>query len=329
MVGGGLFEKEFKQVRSLCIFLFLFNSFALPFTVWSEYSSHMEYLKKYPDSNLGPFVFQFGADPLLLISSLFLFFIAINQMGTERARGMMDFTLSLPYKRSKIFTIKWALVLGIILSSTIISLILTGSYIEWFEIEVSQPTFNYYFTLFSTLTMIYTLTLAAGTLTGTPFAQGLTAISASILPLLFTLVLTMNADAFGGFSYAEMEKWFEFGYLITPALQFFRWTVFQEVASIYPFYFLIPGGMAILFFIAGYFSFLKHPNERNGNFFLWKQLNLPVQLIVILLGVLGFSAVGYGSSNESFTGYLIGAVIGAAIGIILSYYLIYKKTKQA
>lgn len=329
MVGGGLFEKEFKQVRSLCIFLFLFNSFALPFTVWSEYSSRMEYLKKYPDSNLEPFVFQFDGGPLLLISSMFLFFIAINQMGTERARGMMDFTLSLPYKRSKIFLVKWALVFGIILSSTLISFILTVSYLEWFEIAVSQPTFNYYFTLFSTLVMVYTLTLAAGTLTGTPFAQGLTAISASILPLLFTLVLTMNAEAFGGFSYDEMEKWFEFGYLITPALQFFGWRVFQEVASIYPFYFLIPGGMAILFFIVGYFSFIKHPNERNGNFFLWKQLNLPVQIIVILLGVLGFSAVGYGFSNESFTGYIIGAVIGAAIGIILSYYVIYKKTKQA
>jgi acetoin utilization transport system permease protein len=329
MVGGGLFEKEFKQVRSLCIFLFLFNSFALPFTVWSEYSSYLDFLKKYPDSNLEPFVFQFGADPHLLISSMFLFFIAINQMGTERARGMMDFTLSLPYKRSKIFLVKWALVFGIILSSTLISFILTGSYLEWFEIAVSQPTFNYYFTLFSTLAMVYTLTLAAGTLTGTPFAQGLTAVSAAILPLLFALVLTMNADAFGNFTYEEMEKWFEFGYLITPALQFFGWRIFQDVSSIYPFYFLIPGGMAILFFFVGYFSFIKHPNERNGNFFLWKQLNLPVQIIVILLGVLGFSAVGYGSSNESFTGYLIGAVIGAAIGIILSYYLIYKKTKQA
>ncbi|MCM3596638.1 hypothetical protein M4D55_12710 [Metabacillus idriensis] len=329
MVGGGLFEKEFKQVRTLFLFLFIFNSFALPFTIWTQYSSHVELLKKYPDYTSEPFVIQFGADPLLFISTLFLFFIAINQMGTERAKGMMDFTLALPYKRSKIFFVKWVLAIGIIVFSTLISLILSGSYIEWHDIAVSQPLFNYYFIYFSSLTMFYTLTLSAGALTGTPFAQGLTAISASVLPLLFTFVIAMNVQAFSNVYYPEMEMWYEAGYLFTPALQFFGGTAFQEIPYTYRYYFLIPGGMAALFYLIGYFSFIRHPNERNGNFFLWKQLNLPVQIIVILLGVLGFSSIGYGISNESFTGYILGAVIGAAVSIILGYYLIYKKTKQA
>ncbi|MGG4488629.1 ABC transporter permease [Metabacillus idriensis] len=329
MVGGGLFEKEFKQVRTLFLFLFIFNSFALPFAIWSQYSSYMEFLKKHPTYTLEPFVIRFGEDPILFISTLFLFFIAINQMGTERAKGIMDFTLALPYKRSKIFFVKWILAIGIIVFSTLISLILSGSYIEWHDIAVSEPLLNYYFIYFSSLTMFYTLTLSAGALTGTPFAQGLTAISASVLPLLFTFVVGMNVEAFKVVSYPEMEKLYEAGYLLTPALQFFGGTFFREIASAYRFYFAIPGSMAIIFYLIGYFSFIKHPNERNGNFFLWKQLNFPVQLIVILLGVLGFSSFGYGIANESFTGYILGAIIGAAVSVILGYYLIYKKTKQS
>ncbi|MGM0920763.1 MAG: hypothetical protein ACQEWW_06030 [Bacillota bacterium] len=328
MVGGGLFEKEFKQVRSLFLFLLIFNSFAGPFAVWSQYSSYMEFVKNNPGYMPEPFVFQFGADPILFISSLFVFFIAINQMGTERAKGIMDFTLALPYARSQIFFVKWILAFGIILFSTLISLILSGSYIEWHDIAVSQPLFNYYFIYFSSLTMFYTLTLSAGALTGTPFAQGLTAISASVLPLLFTLVITMNVQAFSNEAYVEMEKWYNAGFLLTPALQFFAGTIFfQDNPYEYRYYFLIPGSMAILFYFIGYFSFIKHPNERNGNFFLWNQLNLPVQMIVILLGVLGFSSIGYGSSGN-FSGYIIGALIGAVISILLGYYLIYKKSKQ-
>lgn len=329
MVGGGLFEKEFKQVRSLFLFLVIFNSFAVPFSVWSQYSGHMELVKKYPDYTPEPFVFQFGADPLLFISSLFVFFIAINQIGTERAKGIMDFTLSLPYKRSKIFFVKWALAFGMIVLSTLISLILTGSYIEWHNIAVSQPLFSYYFLYFSSLVMFYTLTLSAGALTGTPFAQGLTAISASVLPLLFTFVITRNIRAFSNDSYVEIEKWYDAGYLLTPAIQFFGGIIFRDIPSEYRYYYLIPGCMAILFYLIGHFSFIKHPNERNGNFFLWKELNLPVQMIIILLGVLGFSLIGYGTSSGNFSGYIIGALIGAAISILLGYYLIYKKSKQA
>ncbi|POO72227.1 ABC transporter permease, partial [Bacillus subtilis] len=73
-------------------------------------------------------------------------------------------------------------------------------------------------------------------------------------------------------------------------------------------------------------SFVKLSNERNGYFFLWKPLDRPVQIIVIIIGIMGFGYFGF-SASESFTGYLIGMAAGAVIGFLISYFAIYKKTK--
>jgi acetoin utilization transport system permease protein len=86
--------------------------------------------------------------------------------------------------------------------------------------------------------------------------------------------------------------------------------------------------IAALFFIIGFYTFIKHPFERNGSFFLWKGMERPIQVVVILIGILGFSSFGFLSSAENtMVGYFIGAAIGAVIGFIVSYFVIYKKKK--
>lgn len=77
------------------------------------------------------------------------------------------------------------------------------------------------------------------------------------------------------------------------------------------------------FYIIGYISFVKLSNERNGYFFLWKPLNRPVQIIVIIIGIMGFGYFGF-TASESFAGYLIGMCTGAVIGFLISYFAIYK-----
>lgn len=84
--------------------------------------------------------------------------------------------------------------------------------------------------------------------------------------------------------------------------------------------------MTIIFYIIGYISFVKMSNERNGYFFLWKPLNRPVQIIVIIIGIMGFGYFGF-TASESFAGYLIGMGTGAVIGFLISYFAIYKKMK--
>jgi acetoin utilization transport system permease protein len=85
--------------------------------------------------------------------------------------------------------------------------------------------------------------------------------------------------------------------------------------------------MSALFIIIGFFPFSKHPFEGNGAFFLWKWMEEPIQFIVILLGILGFSSFGYLSSENIMMGYFIGAAVGAIIGFLVSYFVIYKKKK--
>lgn len=91
--------------------------------------------------------------------------------------------------------------------------------------------------------------------------------------------------------------------------------------------YIFPLLVTVISYLIGHVAFVKHPSERNGYFFVWKWLNLPVQILVTLLGILGFSWFGYASGNESLVGYVIGALLGAAIGFLLGYFLIYKKKK--
>lgn len=90
-----------------------------------------------------------------------------------------------------------------------------------------------------------------------------------------------------------------------------------------PNYLVIPAVMSIIFYLIGYISFVKLSNERNGYFFLWKALDRPVQVIVIIIGILGFGYFGFATS-ESFVGYLLGMAAGAVIGFFISYFAIYK-----
>lgn len=90
---------------------------------------------------------------------------------------------------------------------------------------------------------------------------------------------------------------------------------------------LIPAVMSVVFYLIGYVSFLKHPNERNGRFFLWRKLERPVQLLVIAFAVMGFGVFGYGVTDTMF-GYLAGIIIGAVIGFFISYFTVYRKTKH-
>ncbi|MEK3807567.1 hypothetical protein MHB63_13685 [Bacillus sp. FSL H8-0547] len=329
MVVRALFLKEFRQIRVLLVLFFILNAFFLPYRIWSEYTGHQNMLKEYPEMSSASFVYPLGDDLLLILSSVFLFFIAIAQMGTERARGTMDYTLGLPFKRTEIYLVKSASVLIAILLSSLISLVLSGIYTETAGVALSEPLMDYYSELFFCLVMVYCLTFAAGSLTGTPFAQGLTALSTGSLPFLFTFVLFNHVEGLGLYSYVEMEKFINAGCLMTPFLPMMSWTFYKEITDGMPLYFLIQASMGVIFFTVGLVAFLHHPNERNGNFFLWKQLNLPVLLLVFVLGVLGFSSMGYHMSANGMTGLATGAAAGAAVSLLLGYFLIYKKTKHS
>jgi acetoin utilization transport system permease protein len=255
--------------------------------------------------------------------------LAITQMGGERGKGVLDFQLTLPYSRGEMFITKLTLGLFYIITSIVISFSLTG-----FILEFSQAQHGYfsqfYIHLIVTVIMSYTITLAVGSFTGNLFAQGLTALGIAVLPFFLFLILSTH----GAIVYSE---WLNranspFDQIIDKIVQFapiyyaFYGDLFAQYENLHVW---IPLWFSLMFTIIGYFAFIHQPYERNGNFFLWMQLNRPVQLLVIIIGVLGFGAFGYYSSGESTGGYLVGAIVGATVGFIFSYFTIFRKSKRS
>lgn len=329
MVRKGLLQIEWNQQKWPLLVSFLFISLFVPVNLFIDYKSwEMDAYKS------GYFDVTFGGSMsfFLVISVGFAVTIAISQLGGERAKGNFDYYLTLPYSRGEMFMSKVVVGLLTLLTGIMLSYSLTGMVLLY-----SNAHSMYFHSFFGYLTIVvlmtYLLTLSAGSITGNVFAQGLTAFSVSILPVVLTFVIAMNIEVLN-------ERFFR-------THNFYLERMMEQVVGFSPVFYILYGGIAfgpaewekvnlwvpafytLLFFIIGYVSFIKQPYERNGNFFLWSGLNRPVQLLVMVIAILGFSGFVFFSSNHSFGGYVIGAIIGAVIGLVVTKFTIFKKTKNA
>ncbi|KAA6481638.1 ABC transporter permease [Bacillus swezeyi] len=323
MVDRGLLYKEWKQHQALFLVVFFLLFLSTPFSIINDYFSYqscMEYYSNdcqfYFDYSLGGSLQFFWAPGVLL---------AIVQLGLERSKGVLDFTLSLPYSRSQVYHTKFlmggmvlvgAQLLGYLLSKLLFIFLQPGR-VDFFD--------HYMIGSIVISLMAYALVMAAGAITGNIFAQLLTSFSVTILPFLILVLPVLNLEVIIGhelflerFPIVDNPIW---QYLIPIIYVDPHWV--QESKYIL----LIPAAMCMLFYLIGFFSFIYHPSERSGSFFLWKQLDRPIQVLVIILGVLAFGYAGY-STSQSLFGYVIGMIIGAIIGFLISYFAIYKKTKH-
>lgn len=307
MVAKGFVQKEWLQNKSG------FWAVLILLSIYTPASLFIKYLSKGDQ----PFVFYtdtFGIAPFLV------FILAVSQMGMERGKGIVDFTLSLPYNRGAIFFIKWSMGVLAILLSISLNFMITLILLDTTHAE-HGPLVGWYGLMLISLVMLYTLTFAAGALTGTALAQTVVAISAAILPLLVIGVTLANISIFFQsfyFDYVNLE-WIFYITPVTYAGFFFD----EPYGNIF-----YPLFMTVIFYFIGYFSYIKHPNERTGSFFLWKQLEIPIHILVILIGILSFSVFGYIISDETISGYVMGAVFGAVIAFFISYMLIFKSAKN-
>ncbi|MFY4774496.1 ABC transporter permease subunit [Metabacillus sp. RGM 3146] len=319
MIGTGLFLKEWKQNKAVIFLLWLVLVVEVPFRIWSAYSSHLQLLKL--NQPVDPvFAFNFSHNSFIGISMYALIIFPILQLGIERSRGTFDFSLSLPYSRRRLFMTKWLNGVLSIIIPVLISYLLSAAIFQFTHAKVTG--FHDYYLLYpSCLLMFYTLIFAAGCLTGTSFAQGLVAFSVMVLPVLFFTLLMANVNVFThGASYIELDNQYKWVLKYSPSNSL----IFNGEGFASP---VVPLVYTVIFSLIAYFSFVKQPIERNGYFFLWKGINHPVQIIVILLGVMGFGSAGYSFSSGQYYGYFIGVLIGAAIGLAIGYFLIYQKFK--
>lgn len=324
MVAGELMIKETKQNLLSISLAFLFISFAVPVRFllgYMNYKSDKKMLShgELPDNfmiNFSDYV-SFESTAFVFLMAFFVISLAINQLGTERSKGTLEFTLSLPFSRATIYFTKWISGLFIILGGSIVSIALTRLFMFATNLKI-ESYFDKYFYLISMLLMIYTLTLAAGTLTGTSFAQGLVTLTVMFLPYILMTLFIIHIYTFYNPSAQTIGK-------ITRFLSMNMYIGNDEKFPMFKLMF--PLVITVISYAIGHFSFIKHPIERNGYFFIWKQLNLPVQLIVITVGIMGFGAFGSYTNSNQIVGYLIGGCFGALLGLLLGYLLIYRKGK--
>lgn len=327
MVKRQLLYKEWKQSELTFILVMLVAALATPFAFLMEYSSFQTCLNDTECIVDSPrFSYFFNTDAFLSLSWLMGLFFAVIQLGFERNKGHMDFTLSLPFSRSAIYHTKFFLGAGIIAVVHAVSFILTYLLILGLNPLETSGFHNGYVISLVTSLMFYSLFFAAGTLTGSSISQAIVGFSTAFLPFLVIGLPLVHLDFIMKTSGSWVDK--SFTYLLSPIspITYITMHPFQQA---YPYWFtgeefIIPIVMMVLFYLIGLISFIKHPIERNGRFFLYSNMDRPIQIMVIVFGVLGFGWFGFTSDNSIF-GYIAGMLIGGVVGALTSYFLIYRK----
>lgn len=320
MVDNEMLRKEMNKNWVLLLVTNLAIGLVIPVQIWIQYLDFQNYQKSHMTSLFTINFDNFGPS---FIFMLFVFTLAIIQIGIERNNGTLEFTLGMPFSRASIFLSKWMIGFGSILVSWLVSYGITGLINRF--VNISTVNFdNYYWYLLGGMLLVYTMTLAIGSLTGSAFAQGLVTLSVSILPMLIFGLFTVQLEVFTDIHLRFNDQILWGTYNITPlAYLFFKFASFP-IKEVYP-----PFIEATVFLMIGYYAFIKQPFERNGSFFMWKWMEKPIQVMVILIGFLGCSAFGYLTSLEhSMIGYFVGAVLGVILGFIISYFVIYKKKNR-
>ncbi|MGG4417291.1 ABC transporter permease YtrD [Bacillus subtilis] len=323
MPDSGLLYKEWKQNKVALVITILVFILGNPLSIINMYLIYQGCVTS-KENWVGPCVFSVDYLNGTFISFFWIWgvVLAVSQLGIERSKSFFDFTLSLPYTRGQIFHAKFLTGGMVIVVPQLIGYVLSVLLIMLLKPDQAVYFHNYSLGMIIISMLAYSLVMAGGALTGNIFAQLLVSFTVAISPFLLISLPAINLEIlFGGsidFIHGPVPKWVQ--YFIPIIYVDSKW------AENSPYYLVIPAIMTIIFYIIGYISFVKMSNERNGYFFLWKPLNRPVQIIVIIIGIMGFGYFGF-SASESFAGYFIGMAAGAVIGFLISYFAIYKKMK--
>ncbi|AFQ58885.1 ABC transporter permease [Bacillus subtilis subsp. subtilis] len=323
MPDSGLLYKEWRQNKVALVITILVFILGNPLSILNMYLIYQGCVTG-KENWVGPCVFSVDYLNSSFISLFWIWgvVLAVSQLGIERSKSFFDFTLSLPYTRGQIFHAKFLTGGMVIVVPQLIGYVLSVLLIMLLKPDQAVYFHNYSLGMIIVSMLAYSLVMAGGALTGNSFAQLLVSFTVAISPFLLISLPVINLEIlFGGsidFIHGPVPKWVQ--YFIPIIYVDSKW------AENSPYYLVIPAIMTIIFYIIGYISFVKMSNERNGYFFLWKPLNRPVQIIVIIIGIMGFGYFGF-TASESFAGYLIGMGTGAVIGFLISYFAIYKKMK--
>lgn len=324
---NGLLYKEWKQRQTLLLLTAGFLSILGPLAIINEYFHYKDCLGALHQYSGSVCTFSMNYSNQNLIG---LYFIPPVMMGlflTRAGRAENMFTLSLPYSRSRIFHTKFLLGAAVLAGSQLVSYGLSDLLFLALKPDAVHHFHSFSAGMLVISLMIYALVTAAGTITGNLAAQLITAFMVSVFPIVVLIIYLLNAEfLFGRQAVQNIDfPWSGFLIYFMPAAYFHTpWMYYTKHAL------LISALMGFCFYLFGYVNFLKMPSERSGHFILNKHTERMIQVLVMALSMLGSAGIcGYAyNGNGSYTGYIFGMLIGAVIGFFISYYFIYKKTKQ-
>ncbi|MBO3651429.1 MULTISPECIES: ABC transporter permease subunit [Bacillus amyloliquefaciens group] len=325
MVDRGLLYREWVQNRTVLVMVGLFLAAVNPFEVLNTYLVYQGCLDT-PEAYCNFYVNSLDSG-MLNLNWAPAVILAVCLFGLERTKGTIDTLFSLPYSRAQVFHTKFWLGAAVIAGFQII-----GYGLAELLILLLKPERVYFFHHYSVGEIIvsvlaFTLVASAGCLTGNTFAQLLTAFTVSIAPYLIISLPLTNAEVI--FRVGMHELMPSVNAYLNDSFQYLIPIMYVNTGwvSASKYILIIPAVMSILFYAIGYFCYVRQPVERNGRFFLWRQLDRPIQIVVIIIAVLGFGLAGY-SMGQTMTGYVAGMLVGGAIGFLVSYFAIYKKMKH-
>ncbi|MGQ5112016.1 ABC transporter permease YtrD [Bacillus halotolerans] len=324
MPDSGLLYKEWRQNKVVLVITILVFILGNPLSILNMYLIYQGCVTG-KENWVGPCVFSVDYLNSTFISVFWIWgvVLAVSQLGIERSKGYFDFTLSLPYTRGQIFNAKFLTGGMVIVAPQIFGYVLSVLLLVLLKPEQAVYFHHYSLGMIIVSLLAYSLVMAGGALTGHTFAQLLVSATVTILPFLLMTLPAINLEILLGgtveFIHGPVPEWVQYLFPVTYVVP--NWVEDS------PYYLVIPAIMTIIFYIIGHIGFVKLSNERNGYFFLWKPLDRPVQVIVIIIGIMGFGYFGF-AATESFVGYIFGMAAGAVIGFLISYFAIYKKTKH-
>ncbi|MBL6007453.1 ABC transporter permease [Bacillus halotolerans] len=324
MPDSGLLYKEWRQNKVVLVITILVFILGNPLSILNMYLIYQGCVTG-KENWVGPCVFSVDYLNSTFISVFWIWgvVLAVSQLGIERSKGYFDFTLSLPYTRGQIFNAKFLTGGMVIVAPQIFGYVLSVLLLVLLKPEQAVYFHHYSLGMIIVSLLAYSLVMAGGALTGHTFAQLLVSATVTILPFLLMTLPAINLEILLGgtveFIHGPVPEWVQYLFPVTYVVP--NWVEDS------PYYLVIPAIMTIIFYIIGHIGFVKLSNERNGYFFLWKTLDRPVQVIVIIIGIMGFGYFGF-AATESFVGYIFGMAAGAVIGFLISYFAIYKKTKH-
>ncbi|NMM53038.1 ABC-2 transporter permease [Paenibacillus aquistagni] len=330
----GLWSKEFRQVRFMLYAILGLGFITLPlvrmnrwwFAEQRHISNSVENIIMNPDYE--PWLYDImNLQILMLVMGTIL---AIWQIGSERRANMQEFTLSLPYSRVHIYTVKWLLGVAFLLGSFFLSTAVDASVICTSELAPFVEWGGYASALLRALLInlaLYTFVLAVGTMCGSVISQ----LSFLGILILMPEFIRLMFDRFcWAFDIPTLKKETTIEGMVyytskapkvpTPD----RW-LFYDAGSeeINAWFWGATIAIIVVCYALGLFLYVRNKAENNGKLVIFPSLE------TILRGgfTICFALLGASIATSLFTNGPVPYSLGFLAALVIGYLMIRKLTK--